>query len=730
MKNKKDSTNVFRLTLGLFLLFVSCVFSQVKEPYIGYIYPAGGQKGTVFNITVGGQNLNGTKTVYFSKKGISASIINYQGSSGPLNQKQIEELRRRLDEIRLKRAGQTPPKDSTRAETEKPVALPDIPELRDLENKSAKDLARISAKYLNSQNKPKPPIAEEITLSVKIEQDTEPGDCEIRLKTPNGITNPVLFQIGEFPEVTCTSNQYRYELEETMQDTRIFQIPVVLNGRIMPGKTNKFLLQLQKDKDLVFYAEARKIIPYIADAVPGWFQAVLVLYDKNGKEISFVDDCGYDPDPVLIFHVPETGMYTLEIRDALYRGREDFVYRIYAVERSYAQQLFPSGRCGGVKIADGDIPLMPPERVNFQQYKEKEYTKNYVHSIPTPVMISGCINYPGDIDRYRFYGKTGETIVVEVYGRRIGSLIDSMVKIINSKGEVIQKNDDTEDIEYGLITHQSDSYVMAKIRESGYYTVQISDIQNHGGPDYQYFVRIGPPQPDFSLIISPSQINIPTGGIAVATLYAIKKDGWDQDINLRLKGMDGFVLDGAVIPKGKQSIRITIKSPQKYSGQITPVDLEGTSIINGTQVSRIARPAENMMQAFAYTHLVQSEELLIALTQTRFRPVKIEIPSMGLKIPAGGSSKILCALETWFKPSSSLSINFELNNPPSGIKIRDQSFVSDKYILTIEADKKLTGYKDNLIIEVIEEISMPGGQKRKVPVGFLPAIPIEVLENE
>ena len=43
---------------------------------------------------------------------------------------------------------------------------------------------------------------------------------------------------------------------------------------------------------LVFALSARELIPYLPDAVPGWFQAVLALYDAKGNEIEFVDDGG------------------------------------------------------------------------------------------------------------------------------------------------------------------------------------------------------------------------------------------------------------------------------------------------------------------------------------------------------------------------------------------------------------------------------------------------------
>ncbi len=100
------------------LISVPCLFSQERQPYIGYVYPAGGQKGTSFTVTIGGQNLRGTNGIYFSTNGISATIVDYNGPSGPLNALQIEELRRILQEIRDKRSGRKPAED-TRTETEK-----------------------------------------------------------------------------------------------------------------------------------------------------------------------------------------------------------------------------------------------------------------------------------------------------------------------------------------------------------------------------------------------------------------------------------------------------------------------------------------------------------------------------------------------------------------------------------------------------------------------------------
>ena len=96
-------------------------------------------------------------------------------------------------------------------------------------------------------------------------------------------------------------------------------------------------------------ASARELIPYLADAVPGWFQAVLTLYDASGNELAYDDDYRFHPDPVIHYAVPKDGEYSIEIRDALYRGREDFVYRIAIGELPFVTSAFPLGGRAGAK---------------------------------------------------------------------------------------------------------------------------------------------------------------------------------------------------------------------------------------------------------------------------------------------------------------------------------------------------------------------------------------------
>ena len=96
----------------------------------------------------------------------------------------------------------------------------------------------------------------------------------------------------------------------------------------MPGDVDRFRFTAEKGQKLVIETHARSLIPYLSDAVPGWFQATLSLYDNKGNEVAFVDDYRFNPDPVMFYEIPKSGEFELKICDSIYRGREDFVYRV------------------------------------------------------------------------------------------------------------------------------------------------------------------------------------------------------------------------------------------------------------------------------------------------------------------------------------------------------------------------------------------------------------------
>ena len=126
-------------------------------------------------------------------------------------------------------------------------------------------------------------------------------------------------------------------------------LPAIVNGQILPGGVDRYRFPARKGQQLVVVAAARELIPYLPDAVPGWFQAALALYDAKGRELAHADHYLFHPDPVLHYEIPKDGEYVVEIRDSIYRGREDFVYRITLGELPYVTGIFPLGGPAGAQ---------------------------------------------------------------------------------------------------------------------------------------------------------------------------------------------------------------------------------------------------------------------------------------------------------------------------------------------------------------------------------------------
>jgi hypothetical protein len=516
----------------------------------------------------------------------------------------------------------------------------------------------------------------------------------------------------------------------------------VLNGRIMPGAVDHFALQLKRGRPLAIVAEARCLIPYLADAVPGWFQPRLTLLDAAGKELVSADHCGFDPDPVLIYTPRHDGAYTLEIRDALYRGREDFVYRVVAADPQRAASLFPFGSRGGVALDPASAVRNPfskpardvlspgkPDIPEAAEAEPNDTAKQAMH-VKIPVVVKGRISRPGDTDTFKLHGKKGDRLVAEIYARRLGSPLDSLLRLIDASGRVVAINDDNQDGENGLLTHGADSRLFVNLPATGVYYVQVSDAQRHGGDSYSYLLRISAPRPDFVLRATPSGLNIPAGGVLPINVCAFRKDGFNGGIDITLKDAPtGFTLSGGRIPAGRDSVRMTIAVPRGKSDQPVVLHLEGSARIGQVTAIREVVPTDRMMQAFAYLHLVPAQEFLAAVTPGGRRvPATPKLEGDRLRIPSGGQAKVL------FQTRGVVDENTQLvlSDPPQGVTLQNVSYGPDGATCTVKADAKHAGYADNLIFEMFTEAGgKPKGkaaaQGQKVSLGYLPAVPFEIV---
>ncbi|MCI0491388.1 MAG: hypothetical protein L0Z07_00460, partial [Planctomycetes bacterium] len=320
----------------------------------------------------------------------------------------------------------------------------------------------------------------------------------------------------------------------------------------------------------------------------------------------------------------------------------------------------------------------------------------------------------------------------EVRARRLDSELDSLLKLTDDAGNILASNDDFLDEGAGLITHQADSLIAFMLPKDATYFVHVSDTRIHGGEAYGYRLRISPPRPDFSLRIAPSSINARPGMTVPLTVYALRQDGFNGRIDLALSEMPAdFSLSGGWISAGKDKVQLSLTVPGIASEEPVSLQVAGRAKIRGRMVERIAVPADDMMQAFLYRHLVPMREALVSVQgrERRGQVVRI-LDSLPVKLPVGQTSQIHIAAP---KGPFIDRLQLELRDPPQGFSI--QKVLPHPRGITILLDLQGEGIQSeqqgNLIIEVF--VSPPGNVKggrqanRRVSLGILPAIPYETV---
>lgn len=787
-----------------------------REAHIGYLYPAGGQQGTVIQIIAGGQFLKGAADVYISGEGVNASVVKYCRINIVKMKEQRKLVQQKLAEVRDKRfkeLGITPPRSSARnrakgktatpkkttkpeektaAKGEKPAAkkrtvkMPNHPLLVDIDNKSLKELAHIRdiLFFPRRMTQPNRQIAESVVIEVTIDPDAKPGNREIRIKTPLGLTNPMVFQVATLPEVRELepNDKQAYPKIPNMPGiprSKSLKLPTVLNGQIMPGDVDRFRFTGQKGQKLVIEAHARSLIPYLSDAVPGWFQATLTLYDDKNNEVAFVDDYRFNPDPVLFYEIPRSGEYELEIRDSIYRGREDFVYRIAISEQPFITQVFPLGgreyTKASVSIEGWNLPrtqllldtlsknnsniryttynsgklisnpiIYAVDRVAETTEAESNNTAKDAEAVTLPIIINGRIDRPGDVDVFKFSGRRGEKVVAEVYGRRLNSPVDSFLRLTKADGSTLAFNDDyikkdgfLHKDTGGLTTHHADPYLMATFPENGTYYVHLTDSQNQGGKAYGYRLRIAEPKGEFALRVTPSSLHTYAGRTVAMRVHVLRKDGFDGQVKVTLKNPPaGFSIQGGTIPAGCDQIRMTLAIGPKVPVKPYPLELQGTALIAGSIVIHTVVPAENMMQAFLYRHLVPSQQLLIDVQKKRWPQPFFKLTSNApIRIASGDSVRVRLKMG---KQKVLNDLELELNQPPKGLTLHDVKAEDGNLTFELKADEELiaTGFVGNVIVEGFRKYTPKKkgkGKKtppsRRISIDFLPAIPVEIIKQ-
>lgn len=602
--------------------------SYAQRPYVGFVYPAGGCQGTTVRVQIGGQNIEGPYGLHITGAGVTGRVLEFHWNMNPQDVRLLQE---QLDDLRRSKAART-------------VEMSNL-------------IRRIQYRLDHYVQQPAcRSIADILVAEVTIARDAPPGERELRVLSSRGPSNPLVFDIGQFaetvrppmktmPKQILGKEGLALRVRPPAEAEVHIDLPCTMNGQIASREINRYRFAARRGQRLVVAMRARQLIPYIADAVPGWFQPVMTIHDARGREVAYADDYRFKPDPVILFEPPQDGEYMLSLHDSLFRGREDFVYRVTIGEFPFVTSIFPLGcRVGtrpqialeGWNLEGARIEVPPTDTegriwvtairnrihanlVPFAVDTLPELTEGGVGSsaarrVSLPVIINGRIERPDNWDVFEFVGRSNETIVAEVIARRLDSPLDSVVKLTDAVGHMIAYNDDWEDLTSGWNTHHADSYIAARLPADGVYRVHIGDTSRKGGPEYAYRLRISPPRPDFELRVVPSSAIARGRDTINVTVYGIRKDGFNGSVELALKDPPpGCALRPAtLVLNATQAVaRVSLNVTGDGFQDVKLLRFQGRAKVGTNGLVREAVPAEDRMQAFLWRHLLPVREFAL-----------------------------------------------------------------------------------------------------------------------
>ncbi len=307
----------------------------------------------------------------------------------------------------------------------------------------------ISARILRSTK----PDSTRIDVELKVAPDARLGGHRLLVQTPLGIPPAQSFAVTAFDEVP-----------EAKAAAIVSKLPATLVGTIdTPGDVDEFELSVTRGSTIVFDVLSRSLGSPL--------EPIVSLFDPSGRILAESNRNENGGDPVLIYQAPADAKFKLRVADALLTGSGNHAYRIQAGTLPVVTSSFPlgveAGKAVDVALVGGNIPstvtvkgdASPGTTIPLsgatggaitgrsvlvargpQQVEgEDSDARDSAVRVATPGGLSGRISRPGDVDFVRFSARKGETWIVEIQGRRLGSPIDPIIEILDAQGKPVPR---------------------------------------------------------------------------------------------------------------------------------------------------------------------------------------------------------------------------------------------------------------------------------------------------
>lgn len=460
-----------------------------------------------------------------------------------------------------------------------------------------------------------------VKLKVTVAPDAPLGIREFRVASPLGLSSVGQLVIVDDPVVA------EKEPNNTPGQATPVSPPCVACGQIGREDLDCFKFHARAGQTFAFEVRCARIQDKIHD-LQKHADPLLTLYDAEGRELAANDDF-YFADPYLAYTMTKDGDYVVQVRDAKYDGDRRWVYALTVTDRPYATHVFPPAGKPGQKIEvepvgpakalRAKVVIEPPKEPglhalqfdcggvksnpvgflvgNSPQVVEQEPndTPAQATKISVPSGVSGRVGRRGDLDHFAFKGTKGRAVRFEVKARRFGTVLqsglDSVLDVLDRKGQVIASNDDA----FG-----KDSALTFTPPSDGDYCLRVRDLNNKGGETFVYHVEADWAVPDFTLRCDPDKAMVGPGSSAAWYVHVARANGFAGPVQVEIKGLlTGMTASPLTIPPSMTQGVVVLTAAKDAPRDAAAVQVVGSAVVptsggkTETQ-TRLATPNEEI----------------------------------------------------------------------------------------------------------------------------------------
>jgi len=532
-----------------------------------------------------------------------------------------------------------------------------------------------------------------------VADDALPGVRQVRLATHTGVSTIAQLVIAHDPLILENAILENAILENAILENATgnsnvitsatpFTIPATLCGGLEKAEDVDFYkFQAHQGQNVHFFVRCMKLQDLIHD-LQTHADPILTLRDSNGSTLAASDNV-YGADPLLSHRFDADGDYFLEIRDVRYQGNPYWQYAIEVSERPHVQTIFPLALSAaesthgvtplGYGLADDwqaviELPESVSPGVNtvglvvdgksrhsvevvidrgpfVTESSEPNDSIESAQLVTLPVGIHGRIEQPSEIDFYAFEAERGDRFTFEVFARRVGSSLDSHLRLLDSTGKQLQINDDLRD---GKRTFSDSRIENWNVPADGRYILEIRDLNLRGGKDFVYFLKASQAIPHFRLFADTDKTLLTPGTSGVIFVRAERLSGFDGEIRLQVAGLPEGVTasEGRILAGAHVDGCVVLTADEKTKPDVSNIEIRGVGSVS--------------------TDDGQTEEVSVAATiyQEIYQPGggrghwPVATHSVSIGTPADILSVDVSPQEVSLKPGESVTLDVELQRAP------------------------------------------------------------------